>query len=140
MNSFALFTCHTCACLSVYSDMSYINLISIVSVFYTYEQGCCTVNGRLETPQLSGEIEVDLRCIQKTNGRQKNCFLHLYVKVLSNTNTYSYFGFGLLFVWKTFVKVNEDNKDVIDDYDDDDINDNDVDRMMMIWSIMMIKF
>ncbi len=58
MNNFALFTCHTCACLSVYSDMSYINLISIVSVFYTYEQKCCTVNGRLKTPQQSGEIEV----------------------------------------------------------------------------------
>ena len=27
MNNFALFTCHTCACLSVYSDMPYINLL-----------------------------------------------------------------------------------------------------------------
>jgi len=70
MNNFALFTCHTCACLSVYSDMSYINLISIVSVFYTYEQECCTVNGRLETPQLSGEIEVDLRCTRQTGVRR----------------------------------------------------------------------
>ena len=37
----------------------------------------------LETHQLSGAIEVDLRCTYKTNGRQKNCvlfFFHLYVE------------------------------------------------------------